>query len=614
MAFGKADTGLIKATAGAEAGKFMDDKLMIGSVIGTALNTWNEQAKAQQGINKQLQKELDEQFKAPGGTVHPDVMAELIRITPEYKKNYSSAKGSGVDAKNAKNVALQQHASVIDQADYFTAWLQSQTDAGGVEGPGANDDTRYYNTLLRQPNLKVETNYDANGGPILNYALPKKQAPDPSTFTVGDNNITMKTIENKILEAKAEGQEYELNEEEINVQNAYKSTLETYNTWNSLPDKVDGYYNPEKYQIVNKNNMNRFSYGENYENKNIGLDIYNKNITLKKDNQLYAIPNAADLAGQWNTAVRSMDEGKISGKQLQDVIWGDLAEDGIENSFGKYFVNGIDSDKHPEMYMKNGKPLVFNLPDGKTIEYGSDEWNAELVDGEHSEGQKQILDRYLRGYTPDGNIDINANEKWLIDSYSSFMGQVTKDAFEIKRRNHYETKGTYFDNGTFDKDNKYTSNTTNVFSSPTVANNNKSLAYNEHLFDSAFPKELLRSDMEQADLEALLDDGGKVQKAFEMAFENVKDPDGGDMKLVFDDGVVTIGGEEFDFTEGDRMETLDRMKKYISNPSNFAAGVLELDSLTNSIDGDDWQEIRDERNTYYSSRDLTGVDATSGAR
>jgi len=120
--------------------------------------------------------------------------------------------------------------------------------------------------------------------------------------------------------------------------------------------------------------------------------------------------------------------------------------------------------------------------------------------------------------------------------------------------------------------------------------------------------------MEQADLEALLHDGGKVQKAFEMAFENVKDPDGGDMKLVFDNGVVTIGGEEFDFTEGDRMETLDRMKKYITNPSNFAAGVLELDSLTNSIDGDDWQEIRDERNTYYSSRDLTGVDATSGAR
>ena len=51
-AYGKTDTGLIKATAGAEAGQYMVENLMVGSAIGGALESIQKQQAAIQKKNE----------------------------------------------------------------------------------------------------------------------------------------------------------------------------------------------------------------------------------------------------------------------------------------------------------------------------------------------------------------------------------------------------------------------------------------------------------------------------------------------------------------------------------------------------------------------------------
>ena len=169
------------------------------------------------------------------------------------------------------------------------------------------------------------------------------------------------------------------------------------------------------------------------------------------------------------------------------------------------------------------------------------------------------------------------------------MGQVTKDAFDAKRRLHFEQKGRFFDEGTFDATGKYTPSDTDVFTSKEVALNRKKVAYNNALADVAFPAALLTENLEES-----LDEGGAIAKAIEDVFKDY------DVGFDFDDGIVEFGGNKpYDFTGDNKASELARMKRDLSKltpPDEFI-----IDGLSNSVNGKDWQDIRDRKYDYHTA-------------
>ena len=88
-AFGKADTGLIKATAGAEAGQHFDQNLMIGSAISGALTSIQKQQDALNAQAAAAQKELEGKFKSISGNPAAQMLDYIGGVTPAYTSQYS---------------------------------------------------------------------------------------------------------------------------------------------------------------------------------------------------------------------------------------------------------------------------------------------------------------------------------------------------------------------------------------------------------------------------------------------------------------------------------------------------------------------------------------------
>ena len=590
--FGKADIGLIKATAGAEAAQFTDDNLMWGAAIGTAMNAFNEQAKLQQSINAGLEKEIDDQFEVVTGNPSQQFTNLIAEITPGYKKNYVSNRGKDVTSKQQKQFYVDDYNGIIQQIEDITGITQTNRDAGDF-GPGANADHIYYNNMISAGNYLVETRRDPNknnGYTQVNVAIPKKTTPDPTTFKDDETGNTVQGI----LDKQANDKNYVLTENDKKLITRYQSAVNEHNKWKSLPDKIDGYYNTEKFQIYNSKNLP--TKGENFENKTKALALYNQNITTKKTDADLLNPKSADsYASDWEKMVR---EGDTSGVQLQHQVFGDFSDDGVDNPFSNIFINGVNTDKHPDMYKAlDGSPLVFNLGAGKSIEYGSAEWNAMLENGEHSPEQKQLLENFLRGYDTDGSVNPDQNKEWIIKKYSAFMGKVNEDAFNAKRKLHFEQKGRYFNDGQGEQD---------VWRSQEVALTRKKAAYNNTLTDIAFPKNLINLDVGGQDLTTRLDNDGSIAKAFKDVFADYIE--NGQVDFDFDDGVVTIDGEnlarkEFDFTGENKVSELEKLKRHLAQldpPDQF-----EIDQLSNDVSGADWAKLRDRQNEYHTYSEIT---------
>ena len=577
--FGKADIGLIKATAGAEAGQFMDSGLMIGSAIGTAINAFNEQMKTQNAINAGLEKEVDEQFNVVTGNPSKQIMDHLTEITPGYKNAYVSNKGKDARSKQQRQFGVDDYNGVIQQIEDITGSVQTSNEAGNF-GPGANESHKYYNNMILSNNYLVETKIDPNknnGYTQVNIAIPKKTAPNPEAFVDENNGNSVQGILNK----RANDETYILTDEDNALMERYKTAQAQYKEWQSKPDKVDGYYNTDKYQTYNSKNLP--TKGENFENKTAALGYFNNNVSTKKnDVDLLNVQSTESYANGWEETIRG---GNTDGVQLQHQVFGDFSDDGIDNSFASIFINGVDSEKHPNMYKTlDGKELEFNYGDkGEKVQYDSDKWNGELTESE----RKQLKENFLRGYDTDGSVNPDQNKEWIIKKYSAFMGQVTTDAFNAKRQQHFEQKGRFFDNGTFDAEGRYTSSDVNVFTSKAVALANKNVAYNNTLTDIAFPQRLLSAE----NLEEQLDDDGAIAKAFEAEFKDY------DVSFDFDDGVVEIDDEEFDFTGENKASELERMKRYLAKLT--PPDELIVNGLSNSVDGDDWGKLRDKQYEYH---------------
>ena len=565
--FGKADIGLIKATAGAEQSKFVDSNLMTGMAISGFVDELNKKAQVQAGIQAGIQKDLDDKFGTTSANLPDQFSSNLLEFVPGMKNSYAAISGTDILGKHKKSQILTNHDDYLVEVEALVGAMQVN-DGDVVNGVGHNAKSSYYLDTMKSGNYQVFTAYDTNGKPSPNVAVPMKVKPrlDGFEFEYNGTKMTLADLEGKTFE----GQEGEaINNASAKARELYATADEGYNEWNSLEDKVDGRPNPAKYQIYNSKTIP--SRESNKDNAAAELAIYNKNVgLLKGDSDHNNIADASTYGSQWKNQV----EG-YSGLDLQHTLFTDASDDDVDNSYGDLFVN--QTSKDPNMY-KNDKDefISFNVGNGKSIQYSTDpesEW-GQLGEEE----QKKLLEMHIRGERSDGSYNPDENSDFHKNGYANFMGNITRDAALIKQRNYFENKGMFFDNGDG-----------NPVNSVEVQANRKSIAYTDHKFNAAFPERLLGGE----NFNENLTEDGSIGKALIEEF-------GEDVFEFGGNGIIKIDGVDspFDFTGSNKKQELTRLKQYLQANPNFTDVENSLaQNMSNSVNDKDWKRMR--RKSYH---------------
>ena len=576
--FGKADIGLIKATAEAERGQFMDENLMIGSAIGGIMDTFKAQQAAITKSNAELEKQLGESFGAPEGILTGNQEKFMQNYTDQMAGVWVSNKGKDVGSKSNRKWAEQNHAGIVSQMDLLNGTIKSYD--GAAHSSYASPQDQYYTNMLQSQNYELEAiSNDATGYDDIQVVIPKQVKPQPSTKILG--------IQEKI----AANPEFVLEPADQADLDAYNKSVADFDTWSALPDKLkDGSYNTKKYQKFNAANLP--TKGQSIEIQNAQLTQWNDGLsTLNTDADFRNPVSATSYGQQWENSIRESNPnyyGRI------DMMYGDFSNDNVDNSFATIFKSGANPDKHPDLYKGlDGKPLVFNAGEyqdvggGKTITYGSDDW-LDLED-EEREG---LLEMYLRGIDSEGNVDHNVNKDWMIKKYSEFMGVVKKDMFDVRQRSHFENKGLYFSGSEIHADGQ----PKKVYNSQAEAYAAKSKELINTKFDAAFPTRLIGAD----NLNELLDEDGSIAVALKDQFGEDNYP--GIIWDFDDDGIlnVEIDGQDkkdgFNFNDNPA-KALKDLKTFLSQAevTENEAGVYS----NNSKEGK-WRELKRKELSYHT--------------
>jgi hypothetical protein len=573
--FGKADIGLIKATAGAEQSQFMDDNLQTGMVVGGFVSELNKKAQVQAGIQAGIKKDIDEKFQTTSTNLPEEFSKNLVEFVPSMKNSYAGVNGSGVMGKNERAKIIANHDDYLAETDILVGIIKDNDDDSAVDGVGHNAKSSQYLNQVKSGDYQVFTAYDKTGKPSPNIAVPMKVKPrsDAFEFEYNGTKMTLADIDGKTFTTP--GEEDAIGNASAKARAAYETAFSGYNEWNSLEDKIDGRPNPAKYQIYNSKTLpNRES---NKDNAAAELGIYNKNVSLLKgDSDHNNIADASAYGSQWKNQVDG-----YSGLDLQHTLFTDASDDDVDNSYGDLFVN--QTSKDPNMY-KNDKDefISFNVGgvvhgmQNRSIQYSTDpesEW-GQLREAD----QKKLLEMHIRGGRTDGSYNPDENSDFHKDGYANFMGNVTRDAALIKQRNYFENKGMFFDNGDG-----------NPVNSVEVQANRKSIAYTDHKFNSAFPERLLGGENFN---ENLTEDGSIGKALIEEFGEDVFDFVG--------NGIIEIQGVEspFDLNGPNKKQQLKRLKEHLQANPNFTDVENSLaKNMSNSVNDKDWKKMR--RKSYH---------------
>jgi len=573
--FGKADVGLIKATAGAEQSKFFDENLMTGMVVSGFIDGLQKKAQVQAGIQAGIKKDIDDKFGTTSANLPTQFSNNLVEFVPGMKNSYAGVSGNNILGKHKKSQILTNHDDYLVEVEGLVGTIKANADGDAVNGVGHNAKSSYYLDQMKAENYQVFTAYDKDGKPSPNVAVPMKTKPrlDGFEFEYNGTKITLADLEGKTFSGTAE--ESELAQASQKAQAAYATAEKGYNEWNSLEDKIDGRPNPAKYQVYNSKTLP--SRESNKDNAAAELGIYNKNVgLLKGDSDHNNIADASTYGSQWKNQVDG-----YSGLDLQHTLFTDASDDDVDNSYGDLFIN--QTGKDPNMY-KDDKGEFINFAVGgvvygmqnRSIQYSTDpesEW-GQL----REEDQKKLLEMHIRGGRTDGSYNPDENSDFHKDGYANFMGNVTRDAALIKQRNYFENKGMYFDNGDG-----------NPVNSASVQENRKSIAYTDHKFNSAFPERLLGGDNFN---ENLTEDGSIGKALIEEFGEDVFDFVG--------NGIIEIDGVDspFNLNGPNKKQELKRLKEYLQANPNFTDVENSLaQNMSNSVNDKDWKRMR--RKSYH---------------
>ena len=577
--FGKADVGLIKATAGAEQSKFVDSNLTTGMAISGLVDELNKKAAVQAGIQASIQKDIDDKFDVPTGNLSKQFTDNLAKFLPGEKNKYANVKGGGILANNEKNNIVNGSNNYMAGVDSIMGKIQTNGDKNISNGPGHDPKTSQYLDQIDAGDYEVVTTYNNKGEPQANVAVPLYVDPKGSEFTFTDAQGAAGNVDDLIAKLKQDP-DYEMSTDEQKEYDAYMTADKKFNDWKANSKLPNGEINPAMYQYYNDTTFPLREANSDQAGQEVA--IYNENVSLlKNDADHKAILDASLYKDQWFGQVE-----KYSGVDLQHTLFNDVSRDKIDNSYGDLFVN--QTGKDPDMYKNaDGEFITMMLitqQDGedvpKNIQYGSDDW-TEL--GESV--QKKLLQMHIKGEGSDGKYNPEKNSDFHKNGYARFMGNVTRDAALLKQREYFENKGMYFDNGDGNPVNE------------TTTENRKQQAYTYHKFDAAFPERLLSDEMGFGNVEG---DGrvglGEIELALKEEFPDIgfEFPSGGN--------IIKIGEEVFDFSSTDisKKQQLKRLKDHIHKVNKLnEIEETKAQDMSNSVKDEDWKKMRRKGFNYH---------------
>ena len=640
--FGKADMGLIKATAGAEAGQHMDSNLTLGAGIGASIGAMVENYQTKQAANNkkigELNKAFDESYKMPPGALDTQ-MEDLLREKMQgFKQTFLDNQDGSFEAKRALAINQREFDETVlllkDSQDVVNSNVESTYVSAGMD----SDDHVLASKLKNKDYLPgMRPNSTGNGNEMY-YAIPINDT-KPPVF----NDVDAKRI--KDIEAKPLAQRTAVELEELTGLKANKTKhdgeLKEWNRINELDEKttIDGVttYNPDKYNLVNIEEAAR--YGSVDESRNNMLDF----VIKTTENQSTNADFNDVIEGQEGTVGNALKErllkgdkdglGKIDTRtELNDLLFSDgtpndnipvniaFKKDGtqdtenpeeVENTYANMFIYELaDPEKHSYMYNdENGNPIEFKIEEGQpNLVYGSDEWNgvAPLKDGSYlsKEERRTLLEMKLRGKDTLGVEKGAGFDPHQITQYSKFMGIVLTDQRKAQKRAHYEKSELYFDDGVNDP--YAIANNGSLGSVEKRANQvyfHKEETYTNSIIDMAFGNDDSKTFSSNTDSEKGVE---KIQKILNSEFKTV----GMDLDIKSSGNSIAIGGKEFDFSDPEtRVQMLNDLKQHIVDlrkekrvdPDKKLGAEFEegfLGNVGNSVE--DWKEdFKTKRRAHY---------------
>jgi len=625
--FGKADTGLIQATAGAEAGQHMDSALTLGAGIGASIGAMVENYQTKQAANNkkisELNKAFDESYKMPAGGLDGQMEGFLATEMNRFKQTFLDNQDGSFKSKRALAENQREFDEMVllmkDAQDVVNSNVESTYVSAGMD----SDDHVLASKLKNKDYLPGMRPSATGNGNEMYYAIPINDTNKP-VF----NDVDAKRI--KDIEAKPLAQRTAAELEELTGLKANKTKhdgeLKEWNRINELEPKttIDGVttYNPDKYTLVNIEEAAR--YGSVDESRNNMLDF----VIKTTENQ----SNNADfndvIEGQEGTVGNALKQrllkgdkdglGKIDTRtELNDLLFSDgtpndnitvniaFKQDGtqdtenpeeVENTYANMFIYELaDPEKHSYMYNDdNGNPITWETGDGEILTYGSDEWKTRS-----KEERKTLLEMKLRGKDNLGAQKAGGDfDPHQITQYSKFMGIVLTDRRKAQKRAHYEKSELYFDDGVNDP--YAIANNGSLGSVEKRANQvyfHKEETYTNSIIDMAFGNDDSKTFSSNTDSEEGVE---KIQKILNSEFKTV----GMDLDIKSEGHSIKIEGVEtakvFDFSDPEtRVETLQSLKQHIVDlrkekrvdPDKKLGAEFEegfLGNVGNSVE--DWKE------------------------
>ena len=597
--FGKADIGLIKATAGAEQSKFVDSNLMTGMAVSGLVDELNKKATVQAGIQASIKKDIDDKFNAPTGNLSEQFTKNLAKFLPGEKNKYANVTGSGVVAQNEQNNIVNGSNTYMSGVSSIMGKIQTNSDTSISNGPGHDPKTSQYLNQIDAGDYEVVTTYNNKGEPQPNVAVPLYVKPKGSEFKFTDAQGAAGNVDD-LMAKLDQDPNYEMSTDEQEQYDAYNTADKKFNDWKADSKLPNGEINPASYQYYNDTTFPLREANSDQAGQEVA--IYNENVSLlKNDADHEAILDASLYKDQWFGQVE-----KYSGVDLQHTLFNDVSRDKIDNAYGDLFVN--QTGKDPDMYKNtDGEFITMTLitqqggEDVATnIQYGSNDWM-----GLDDSVQKKLLQMHIKGEDSNGKYNPDSNSDFHKNGYARFMGNVTRDAGLIKQREHFEKKGVYFDNGDGNPINK----TTPKGSDFTTTEIRKGQAYTYHKFDAAFPERLLSDEMEFGNVSAGIGEGypgyrpfGSIEMALKEEFPDI------DFEFP-SENIIEIGNEVFDFSSTDisKKQQLKRLKDHVHkvNVLNDAEKSI-VDNMSMSVKDEDWKKMR--RKNYHGSRSVAEGD------
>lgn len=547
MAFGKADTGLIQAD---RAAREMDPMLGVSAGIGNFLGGLNKSyqanqaaiAKANVDLDKEWSKITSEAMNSNNDLTRAGRMAQK-KLYREGKKAFANAK----DGAERDEIADYYNKKINSNGFIASGQKQSQ-DNGNSWGPGFDDTDKYFSTMFSGDRYETE---EVNGQSMVKIK-------NPPGYTGGQNGYTYFDQANLPISMD------QWTDGSTSILGVWNEQYGGRTNWEEkmLPGNF-----AEKYKASFPKKMNYFQAQDLIaaDHSQDGKDnsFLNEFTSGNLPSSYYSDINTTDGSTNYITVQRRVNEAK-------------------QGPLNKGEIRDKDKDGMPVGVDAEGEPGA-----GKVIDVTFDP-NATLPNGEKDPMgglTKEELTGYIKGLDSNGVKDYRNQSKlneFIKEKYSTFMGDVTSEAYNVKQKEELIKNRRYFnmpnEDGTFsmmgDLSGKFPTAKEVTTEKKTVLQNMK--------FDSAVSANIMTGTGDNISKDGVTDWNKFTD------WENALDPDTGDLlanlksnynyaDVVFSsnskgDLVVQVGDAEETYPFGDKNKDKNALMQDLKeqlNMSNF---------------------------------------------